>query len=203
MHISLYVDEDAESDALHQTDRLVRRAADLANLRLEHQYMYPDGSWFAYACTSTVEVFERKLNVMRRFLNRSAAAKALNITLEATPVESVSRGYTTNSLALNLVEKMRRRCLYDGWYIPDLPLLDPLNSWGGMTLRDAMRYREHRAFKDGFLAAFGHACFFWTGPPEYVPTQRAQEQAGAGYALGALLHLLCYTGETEAARVGI
>jgi hypothetical protein len=202
VHICFAVDEEKEQTALIQVEKLVSRAAELASIKLLYEYSYPDGSCYRYACTSTTAVFEKKLNVMRRFMKRSAAAKALEVSLEATPIPDATRR-GSNSGYLNLVERIRGRAIYGNWHVPDIELLDPCNAWGGMSARDNARYREHRAFKEGFLNAFGHYGDVWNGPPGYVPTQYAQEQAGAAHALGLLLHLLCYKDETEAARVGI
>lgn len=74
-------------------------------------------------------------------------------------------------------------------YIP----VHPRRSSGAMADEDVRAYQEHNAFRDGFLEAFGEYRHFWAAPKNCRPSVYAQEQAGAGYALGKLLSLLHYT----------
>lgn len=189
VHIAYAVDEDAESRLLSKVERIAYNAARSVGLQLQHEYCYPDGSCFKYTTTETATEFEAKFARLCRIL----ASPWMSIRIRASHrhFDDPASANSCGECYLNLIERIAKNPL--PYERREFKPKDPLNSYGGMSHADWARYRERNAFKDGFLAAFGHYTDFWHGGhPGYVPTERAQEQAGIAYHLGLLLKLVNY-----------
>lgn len=187
VHVQLSVNEDVESKLLTHVERVAYNAAKAVGLKLHHQYSWPDGSCWKWATAETDEEFRAKFERMRRIL----ASPWMSVRVSPKEDHVFDPAAYHGGCHLNLADRIAGKpMLYlDDTFVPQ----EPRTSWGGMTPADWVRYREHRAFEDGFKEAFGHEVNFWHGGPEgYAPSIRAQELAGVGYCLGRLFKLLNY-----------
>lgn len=192
IHLSLSVDEDAESRTLMHVENVVRNAARSVGLKMLHQYSWPDGSCYKWVLARTEEEFWSKFDRFRKLLK----SPWMSVKIEPsypTEEEDLLNGEMSGSHLCLLDRILGRPTLY---YDASFKRKDPPTSYGGYSNADWYRYREHHAFADGFVSAFGQDTDFWHGGhPGYSPTVRAQELAGAGYHLGLLFKLLFYRGE--------